>query len=454
MRNFMLFLQPLAYFKYLRTKYKDTYLAEDEFQVIIGIDCECKSSLDFDYAGLEAFHKQKSLHKIAPFAGLFGIFSYNSIHFFENINAQEVENYYFPEFYFCDARAYLHYDKASKIYSFYGDFDKYFSDLLDIKQEVTNSARPNYKVITDFEEEQQHFAEIFAKAREYLAKGDVFQVVLSEQLQLETNMDSLDFYEKLIKANPSPYMYFFPTPYGDIVGSSPELVVLIKDEKITIEPIAGTRGRGATPQEDERLKTDLLSDEKELCEHKMLVDLARNDIGKFAKAGTVKVESLIEVVSYEYVMHLVSKVTGKKREDVSLFDVISVVFPAGTLSGTPKIRALQIINELELVKRNAYGGGLGFLHYNGEVQLIILIRSAFFRHLKTKFENEDLAQIATNSSENKSESEASEDLRSEVFIQAGAGIVFDSVLENEYKEIQNKRASVFNIFKNNADEIK
>lgn len=427
----MLFLPPLAYYKFLRKKYQNTYIAEDEFQVIIGIDSECKSSLDFDYTGLEAYYKKQSLNKLAPFAGLFGVFSYNSIHFFEEINRQNKADYYFPDFYFCDARAYLHYDKASKIYTFYGDFDTYFDQLLELKaqantkdkQNSNSSASPYFKIITDLAKEEAHFNKIFAKAKEYLAKGDLFQVVLSEQLQIETNMDSLDFYEKLVEANPSPYMYFFPTPYGDILGSSPELVVLIKDEKITIEPIAGTRPRGATLKEDAALKADLLTDEKELSEHKMLVDLARNDIGKFAQTASVKVESLLKVVSYEFVSHLVSKVVGKKREEVSIFEIFSAVFPAGTLSGTPKIRALQIINDLERVKRNIYGGALGFLHYSGEVQLIILIRSAFFKYI---------------------------DKISQVFVQAGAGIVFDSIAKNEYEEIQNKRASVVNVFKKNA----
>lgn len=422
----MLFLEPIVYFKFLQKKFKNTYIAEDNLQVIIGIDSQNISSLDMSFEDFKNFYYQSKEHLIAPFAGLFGVFSYEMVHIFEDINKQKKSNYFFPDFYFSNARAYLHYDKISKIYTTYGD-EYYFENLHELKDEKQQEQESFYKIITSLKDEEEHFNEIFKRAHEYLKLGDIFQIVLSEQLELETNLNSLSFYEKLKAANPSPYMYFYPTPYGDVVGSSPELITMIKNNEIIIEPIAGTRGRGQNPLEDKELKLNLISDEKELCEHKMLVDLARNDISKFAKTNSVKVSELINVVFYEHVMHIISKIVGQKRDDVSIFDIISVVFPAGTLSGTPKIRAMQIINELEIFKRNTYGGGLGFLHFNGDVQLAILIRSAFFEHLENF---------------------------SRVFIQAGAGIVYDSVAKNEYQEICKKRASVLNIFKNFSKEIK
>ena len=298
----------------------------------------------------------------------------------------------------------------------------------------TENSELLYDIKTDFDEERSHFYGILEKAKEYIKAGDIFQVVLSEQLKLATNMDSLDFYEKLSKANPSPYMYHFPTKYGDIVGSSPEILVDISSDNIYIAPIAGTRPRGKDANEDAFLANDLLNDEKECAEHRMLVDLARNDIGKFAESGSVVVKNLMHIKNYEHVMHIVTDVYGKKRKDVSIFEVIAQALPAGTLSGSPKIRAMQIISELEVFKRNVYAGGIGFLRFNGDVQLAIIIRTAFFEN-----KNYDLNKV---------------DRVRNVFIQAGAGIVFDSVKEKEYDEICHKRASVLNIFKKFCKEEK
>ena len=246
---------------------------------------------------------------------------------------------------------------------------------------------------------------------------------------MESNLDSLDFYRYLSQANPSPYMFHFPTPYGEVVGSSPEILVDITGSQIHIAPIAGSRPRGKDANEDLRLEQELLADPKECAEHRMLVDLARNDIGKFAQKGSVVVKDMMHILRYEHIMHIESHVYGDKRTEVSPFEVISIVFPAGTLSGAPKIRAMEIINELESFRRNVYGGGIGFLHFNGNVQLAIVIRSAFFE--KANAENEQV---------------------SKVFIQAGAGIVYDSVSEKEYDEICHKRASVLNVFTKNCKE--
>ena len=435
----MLTKDAVHYYSIIRDKFKNSYLAEDANQIIIGIDCDYIDSYEYSYKTLELFYSNQKA--IAPFAGLFGIFSYETIHFFEKIEKKEKSQFEFPQFVFANAKAYLHYSKISKMYTFYGDEEKYYNFLEN--ESFTEKPAENeifYKIETDLDKEKEHFYDIVEKAKEYIKMGDIFQVVLSEQLCLESNIDSLEFYKKLAKANPSPYMFHFPTKYGDVVGSSPEILAEILFNNIYIAPIAGTRPRGKDANEDAFLAQDLLNDPKECAEHRMLVDLARNDIGKFARQGSVIVKNMMHVKHYQHVMHIVSEVFGQKRNDVSLFDIVSSVFPAGTLSGAPKIRAMEIIGELEEYKRNIYGGGIGFLHFNGNMQLAIVIRSAFFANRNNATDN----IFGKNTSEGNN--------ISKVFIQAGAGIVYDSIKEKEYEEITHKRASVLNIFKNNCKE--
>ena len=442
----MLTKNAIHYYSVIREKFKKSYLAEDANQIIIGIDCDYVDSYEYNYKTLELFYNnQKS---IAPFAGLFGVFSYETIHFFEKIEKKEKSQFEFPQFIFANAKAYLHYSKISKTYTFYGDKEKYYTFLeKDTLPEKNFEEKLFYKIKTDLNKEKEHFYDMVEKAREYIKDGDIFQVVLSEQLCLESNMDSLEFYRKLAEANPSPYMYHFPTKYGDVVGSSPEILAEILSNNIYIAPIAGTRPRGKDANEDSLLAQDLLNDPKECAEHRMLVDLARNDIGKFAEKGSVIVKNMMHVKHYQHVMHIVSEVFGQKRNDVSLFNIVSSVFPAGTLSGAPKIRAMEIIGELEEYKRNIYGGGIGFLHFNGNMQLAIVIRSAFFMNKDYLSENFSKEELPEENSDFFRKSDVSN-----VFIQAGAGIVYDSIKEKEYEEITHKRASVLNIFKNNCKE--
>ena len=442
----MLTKNAIHYYSVIREKFEKSYLAEDANQIIIGIDCDYIDSYEYNYKTLELFYNnQKS---IAPFAGLFGVFSYETIHFFEKIEKKEKSQFEFPQFIFANAKAYLHYSKISKTYTFYGDKEKYYTFLeKDTLPEKNFEEKLFYKIKTDLNKEKEHFYDMVEKAREYIKDGDIFQVVLSEQLCLESNMDSLEFYRKLAEANPSPYMYHFPTKYGDVVGSSPEILAEILSNNIYIAPIAGTRPRGKDANEDSLLAQDLLNDPKECAEHRMLVDLARNDIGKFAEKGSVIVKNMMHVKHYQHVMHIVSEVFGQKRNDVSLFNIVSSVFPAGTLSGAPKIRAMEIIGELEDYKRNIYGGGIGFLHFNGNMQLAIVIRSAFFTNKDYLSENFSREELPEENSDFFIKSDVSN-----VFIQAGAGIVYDSIKEKEYEEITHKRASVLNIFKNNCKE--
>ena len=423
----MLIKEPLYYFSAIRKRFRNSYLAEDIHQIIIGIDCDYFDAYSHNYTSLQANYQQQT--PIAPFAGLFGVLGYESIHFFENIPTQEQAQYEFPAFVFANAKAYLHYSKVNKVYSFYGDEVLYFNFLEEMNAEPLDTVeKPFYHINTDLNEEQIHFYKIVEKAKEYLRAGDIFQVVLSEQLCLESNLNSLEFYKLLSKANPSPYMFFFPTPYGEVVGSSPEILVEMNSETMYIAPIAGTRPRGKDANDDARLAQELLADPKECSEHRMLVDLARNDIGRFAEKGTVQVKNMMHIKQLEHVMHIVTDVYGRKRKEVSLFEVIGAVFPAGTLSGAPKIRAMEIIAELEKYRRNVYGGGIGFLHFNGNVQLAIVIRNAFFE--KTAFEEKEYTRV---------------------FIQAGAGVVYDSIPEKEYAEIQHKRASVVKVFEKNCN---
>lgn len=413
----MLLKEPLFYFKQILEKYPNSYLAEDSDQIIIGIDCAYISGDNFSLLKREI----KSGAKTAQswFAGLFGVLSYESVHSFEKIGEKKAGLYDFPTFCYANAKSYLYYEKQSKLYSYFGEH-KYFEFLSDEWVEPKAKSDVSYEILSDFEAEKEDFERAIAKAKEYIASGDAFQIVLSKTLHLHSNLAPLEFYERLKKANPSNYMFYFPSPFGVVAGSSPELVMQIKRGEIFVAPIAGTRPRGADANEDERLANELLSDEKEIAEHKMLVDLARNDVGKFAKAGSVRVKNLMHIERFESVMHIVSDVYASLDEGRSSFDALGVIFPAGTLSGSPKIRAMQIINELEPHARGIYGGGIGFWHFSGDMQMAILIRSAMFVPDKNGCHD--------------------------VYIGAGAGIVYDSVAKNEYTEICNKRKSCLKIF--------
>lgn len=251
------------------------------------------------------------------------------------------------------------------------------------------------------------FLRAVKKAKEYVMAGDVVQVVLSQRFQRQTNASPFDIYRSLRVINPSPYMYFLDTGEAHIVGSSPEILVRLEGDKITLRPIAGTRKRGETEQEDKELEDDLKRDPKEIAEHIMLVDLGRNDVGRVSEIGSVKVTELMAVEKYSHVMHLVSNVEGRLKNGLDSFDVFRACFPAGTVTGAPKIRAMEIIEELEPTKRGPYAGAVGYFGYSGNMDTCITIRTLIIKDKR-------------------------------VYVQAGAGIVADSVPENEYKETENK----------------
>ena len=258
---------------------------------------------------------------------------------------------------------------------------------------------------------KERYCEMVKKTKEYIREGDIFQGVISRRFEADYHSSLLNAYRILRTTNPSPYMYFIQSDDVQICGASPETMVKLVDGKLTTFPVAGTRKRGATKAEDDALEVELLADEKELAEHNMLVDLARNDIGRVAKYGTVEVEDYMSIHRFSKVMHIASTVYGKIAEDKDGCDTIAALLPAGTLSGAPKFRAWEIIYELEPVSRGIYGGAIGYLDFSGNLDVCIAIRTAVKKGDK-------------------------------VYVQAGAGVVADSIPENEYEECANKAGAV------------
>ncbi|MGZ4996147.1 MAG: anthranilate synthase component I, partial [Methylobacter sp.] len=227
---------------------------------------------------------------------------------------------------------------------------------------------------------QQGFEDAVLKAKEYITDGDIMQVVLSQRMSIPYAASPLDLYRALRCLNPSPYMFYLNLDDFHIVGSSPEILVRLEDNMVTVRPIAGTRRRGATPEQDIELEKDLLADPKELAEHLMLIDLGRNDVGRVAETGTVQLTDKMIVERYSHVMHIVSNVTGQLRRGENAFDVLGATFPAGTVSGAPKIRAMEIIDELEPVKRGVYAGAVGYIAWSGNLDTAIAIRTAVIKN--------------------------------------------------------------------------
>ncbi len=261
--------------------------------------------------------------------------------------------------------------------------------------------------------DEKAYCHMVERAKEYIREGDIFQVVLSNRLEADMEGSLMDAYRVLRTTNPSPYMFYFSGKDGEIAGASPETLAKLEKGKLYTFPLAGTRKRGATPAQDQELEDSLLKDEKELAEHNMLVDLGRNDIGRISRLGTVKVEKYMSIEKFSHVMHIGSTVSGQIREDKDAVDAMDAILPAGTLSGAPKLRACEIINELENNKRGIYGGAIGYLSFTGDMDTCIAIRLAFSKNGK-------------------------------VFIRSGAGIVADSVPESEYRECIQKAAAVKN----------
>ena len=356
---------------------------------------------------------------------LVGYFSYDVIRYIENIPDKCKDDLKIPDVRVSRPRSLVIYDNLKKkifyIENVYADtkiknYEETYNSILkkfelyknfeNIKLPDQFTFKPNKNLIKS-NTSKNKFKSLIKKAKSYIKRGDIFQVVLSQRFERKINKTPIEIYNHLRKSNPSPFMFYFNYEDFKVLGSSPEILVRLRKGEVTIRPIAGTRPRGRTKKEDKKFETDLLKDQKELAEHLMLLDLGRNDIGKVAKINTVKVTEKFKVEKYSHVMHIVSNVIGKFNNQTSIFETLLSGFPAGTVSGAPKIRAMEIIDELEKNKRKLYAGGIGYFTPNNEFDTCIALRTALIKNGK-------------------------------FYVQAGAGIVADSKPEKEYLETINK----------------
>ena len=382
-------------------------------------------------------HQSPRFSYLPPFTGgLVGYFSYDYLKYAEpslNLNAVDTEG-------FKDVDLML-FDKVIAFDNFRQKIilivnislehleTEYNRAILELKQlsdlikNGTPIAEDPGKCTTDFRPlfQQEEYCAMVEKAKHHIKEGDIFQIVLSNRLEANFEGSLLNTYRVLRTMNPSPYMFYFSSSDMEVAGASPETLVKLEDGILHTFPLAGTRPRGKTEEEDKALEEELLADPKELAEHNMLVDLGRNDIGKISKFGTVEVEKYHCIERYSHVMHIGSTVRGEIRENEDALSAIDAILPAGTLSGAPKIKACQLINDLENNKRGIYGGAIGYLDFTGNLDTCIAIRIAYKKNGK-------------------------------VFVRSGAGIVADSVPEKEFQECLNKAAAVVNALKT-AKEI-
>ena len=363
-----------------------------------------------------------------------GYFSYDSIRYVEKIPNKCENDLKLPDVRLLRPRTLVIHDNLKKrifyIINIFNDEKilnykkKYFAieneinDLLTkaslIKNNSNSNTKTNIKIKSNIS--KNRFLRMVNEAKKYIKIGDVFQVVLSQRFEAKLSKTPLEIYKKLRITNPSPFMYFFNFEDFQIIGASPEILVRLRDNKITVRPIAGTRPRGKNLKQDNFFAKDLLKDKKELSEHLMLLDLGRNDAGKVSKIGTVKVTESFMIEKYSHVMHIVSNVIGVYNKKFSKFKSLLAGFPAGTVSGAPKIRAMEIIDELETTKRKVYAGGIGYFSANGEFDTCIALRTAVAKNKK-------------------------------FYVQAGAGIVADSNPIKEYEETVNKAKALMNALK-------
>ncbi len=346
--------------------------------------------------------------------GAVGIINYDSIRLWENIPKHHDISEPIMEFGIYSDGILFDNKKRKSLYFYY---DKNRVD--EIKSSESKFEDFTISKITNNLNEEK-FSEIVNKAKKYIYDGDIFQVVLSRKFSFEADGDYLKVYQKLRSLNPSPYLYHLKMNEKTVIGSSPEMLLRVTNDQVETFPIAGTRKITNDDKKNEEMKQELISDEKELAEHTMLVDLGRNDIGKVCEYGSVHVKELMEVKKFSHVQHMVTHVVGKLGKDYDMYDAFRAVFPAGTVSGAPKVRAMEIIDELEPESRGPYAGAIGYFSFNGCCDFAIAIRSIFA--------NGNLG-----------------------FVQAGAGIVFDSISENELKETEHKANAMLTALKEAAE---
>jgi len=392
--------------------------------------------------------EELSKYRIVPVSGLppfcggaVGYLAYETVTRFEDLPSPDRDPLGLPESLFMFVDTMLIFDHVThkiKVLSYAhldGDIEEAYQKAVDrINSLVERLSQPlphtkvathhqnSYQLSSNFSKEQ--FEESVVKIKQYITAGEAIQVVLSQRLAQPTDAAPFEIYRALRTINPSPYMFFLNLTDFCIIGASPEILVRAEDSAVMTRPLAGTRPRGKTPAEDARLEQELRSDEKERAEHIMLVDLGRNDIGRVSEPGTVEVSDLMDVERYSHVMHLVTHVQGKLRHNMSASDALRACFPAGTVSGAPKIRAMEIIAELEPEKRGPYAGAVGYFSFSGNMDMAIAIRTMVMKQ-----------GIA--------------------YVQAGSGIVYDSIPEREYEESLNKARALLKAIKQaeNTDEI-
>ena len=373
-------------------------------------------------------YRPVTVHGLPRFVGgAVGYFSYDMVRTFEDLPALRKDSLGMPDFAFLLTDTLLIFDNVSQKIKVVANAylestkerdirDAYRHATARIEKMIARLKRPvrqprqrrRRKPITFTSNmNKADFEKMVTRTKEYIRSGDIVQAVLSQRWETQIHTTPFQLYRALRVINPSPYMYYLRVAGVELVGSSPETLVRCEDGQISLRPIAGTRRRGQTPEEDQDLARQLLADEKERAEHVMLVDLGRNDVGRVAARGSVKVESLMQVERYSHVMHIVSQVTGQLEKGKSVYDVMRACFPAGTVSGAPKIRAMEIIEELEPTRRGPYAGAVGYFGFSGNMDMCINIRTVVIKGRQA-------------------------------YIQAGAGIVADSIPEHEYEETCNK----------------
>lgn len=356
--------------------------------------------------------------------GAVGFVSYDMVRFFEELPEQTIDDLDVPDSQFIITDTMLVFDNVSQTIKIVsnafvegGDLSAVYENTIrkisaleeKLKAPRTSTPGAGDRSALSFESniEEETFKQAVTRIKEYIYEGDAIQVVLSQRLKFSIKVDSFDIYRALRTINPSPYMYYLKFGELQVVGSSPEVLVRLEDDKVEVRPIAGTRKRGKNEEEDLELEKELLADEKELAEHIMLVDLGRNDLGRVAEISTVEVDERFTIERYSHVMHIVSNVRGKLKKGLDCFDVLEAAFPAGTLSGAPKIRAMEIIDELEPTRRGLYGGAVGYISFNGNMDTAIAIRTLLIKG-------------------------------NTAYLGVGAGIVADSVPETEFEETMSK----------------
>lgn len=373
-----------------------------------------------DYVKKYTKLKESELFDIPFCGGAVGYVGYDVARQYEKLENVNEDKIKVPESYLMFYKMFISYDHmkhtVSIIYIHFPEDDKSYEEILNKMEKMSyamkkggshklNPKTLDKKQVSNVSKEK--YCSMVECAKKYITDGDIFQVVLSQRLEFESKSEPFEVYRRLRCENPSPYLFYIDFMDFQVAGSSPEVLVAVAKGIVKTNPIAGTSRRGKTPEEDEKLKDELMSDEKERAEHLMLVDLGRNDIGRISEFGSVNLDRFMEIDYYSHVMHIVSEVSGKLKKEYTCFDALASCLPVGTVSGAPKIRAMQIIDELEDTKRGIYAGAVGYFSFNGDMDTCIAIRTIVFKDGKA-------------------------------YVQAGAGLVYDSNPEEEYIETLNK----------------